>query len=191
MTRARAPQHARVTCLAAAHLLGPDIRAAYNRCPDPAASTAGPAAHDRCPRDRSRQPRPAGIDEATTRHRLNVRRCAKASPYHGRSARPALGTASVTEPLVIGREDVDRASALLPWFWVATGVGSAPGPGLICYPACRLVVLIPARRLGPGRFRHPPALPVRSAWPVPEAGVSQVGGQRVRCHPSTTEKGRQ
>src|SRR6516225_4476386 len=109
MTRTRAPHHARVTCLAAAHLLRPDIRAAYNRCPDPAATTAGPAAHDRCPRDRSRQPRPAGIDEATTRHRLSVRRCAKASPYHGRSARPALGTASVTEPLVIGREG-DRRS---------------------------------------------------------------------------------
>src|SRR6516164_4222872 len=96
MTRARAPQHARVTCLAAAHLLGPDIRAAYNRCPD-AATTAGPAAHDRCPRDRSRQPRPA------------LRRCAKASPYHAPSARPALGTASVTEPLVIAREG-DRRS---------------------------------------------------------------------------------
>jgi hypothetical protein len=34
-----------------------------------------------------------------------------------------------------GREDVDKASALLPWFCVATGVGSAPGPGLTCYPA--------------------------------------------------------
>ena len=28
-----------------------------------------------------------------------------------------------------------RASALLPWFCVATGVGSALGPGLTCYPA--------------------------------------------------------
>jgi hypothetical protein len=28
-----------------------------------------------------------------------------------------------------------RASALLPWFCVATGVGSALGPGLTCHPA--------------------------------------------------------
>ena len=34
----------------------------------------------------------------------------------------------------IGREDVDSASALLPWFCVATGVGSALGSGLTCYP---------------------------------------------------------
>src|SRR6516165_7300432 len=51
------------------------------------------------------------------------------------------------------------------------------------------VVLIPARRPGPGRFKAPTgaAGPICLAWA--RGRGSQIGGQRVRAIPQTTEKG--
>ena len=87
------------------------------------------------------------------------------------------------------REDVDsacgRASVVLRGYGRRVGAGTRSDllSGLTP-PGC----LDTGPSAGSQSFRHPPARPVRSAWPVQEAGVSQLGGQRVRAIPQP-EKG--
>jgi len=54
---------------------------------------------------------------ASARHRQSLRQLARS------------GSADTTGRMWI------EVPALLAWFWVATGVGSALGPGLTCFPA--------------------------------------------------------
>jgi hypothetical protein len=94
---------------------------------------------------------------------------------------------------LLGREDVDESFG--PASVGLRGCGRRVGAGtwsdLLSGLTPVEVVLRPARRLGPGRFRHPPALPVRSAWPGQEAGVHRSAASG--CVPSLKpqEKGRQ
>ena len=101
--------------------------------------------------------------------------------------------AAVRAALVIGREDVDEsfgpASVVLRGYGRRVGAGtwSDLSSGLTPHLGCLETGPSPGSR----SFRHPPALPVRSAWPGQEAGVSQIGGQRVRAIPQPQKKGRQ
>ncbi len=98
-----------------------------------------------------------------------------------------------SQPHLLGREDVDESFG--PASVVLGGYGRRVGAGtwsdLLSGLTPRLGCLQTGPSPGSRSFRHPPALPVRSAWPGQEAGVSQIGGQRVRAIPQTTEKGRQ
>jgi len=94
---------------------------------------------------------------------------------------------------IFGREDVDESFG--PASVVLRGYGRRVGAGtwsdLLSGLTPRLGCLVTGPSPGSRSFRQLPALPVRSAWPGQEAGVSQIGGQRVRAIPQTTEKGRQ
>jgi transposase len=68
---------------------------------------------------------------------------------------------------------------------VGAGIWSDLLSGLTPYLGCLETGSSPGSR----SFRHPPALPLRSAWPGQEAGVSQIGGQRVRAIPQPQRKG--
>ena len=90
----------------------------------------------------------------------------------------------------VGREDVDEsfgpASAVLRGYGRRVGAGTWSDllSGLTPHLGCLETDPSPGSR----SFRHPPALPVRSAWPGQEAGVSQIGGQRVRAIPQPQRK---
>ena len=86
---------------------------------------------------------------------------------------------------VFGRETVDNASGPASPILTEYGrrVGSL-GPGLTSDPAdAARAVLRDDPSAGSQVFWHPPALPVRSAWPGQEAGVHRSDGQRVRAIP--------
>jgi hypothetical protein len=91
----------------------------------------------------------------------------------------------------IGREDVDESFG--PASVVLRGYGRRVGAGTWSDLLSGLTPHLGCLETGPSpgsrSFRHPPALPVRSAWPGQEAGVSQIGGQRVRAIPQPQRKG--
>jgi hypothetical protein len=106
-------------------------------------------------------------------------------PRTRRSARAHVWDNSGSQLYIFGREDASRASgpasAVLRGYGrrVGTGTRSDLLSGLTPYEGCPDT----GPPAGSWSFRHPPALPVRSAWPGQEAGVSQIGGQRVRAIP--------